>query len=781
MINRAFIYPSVLFVVSGILSLALFFIRFFSYAYVGTYFYIPFTVVLLGFALSAAVVTLFEERIRKNDDVYLGVSLVGAILSTGIVYFLIRNAGFSFADNPEYITILKVIILYALMIVPFLLASFFVVLSFQLERHQLANIAIFKYLGGALGAGGFVVLLSVIPFNFLIYVPITALSLAALLIISKEKKYKLILLCIVVVSLIIPIFDVQVNFNKNKDIRQNTGSCQAEGRKGESLDGYLNIKLDCQGKLRVGISTKFSGVLPDFRDIYVDGNKVSQYVKGADRTFLNFSPSSVVYGLRPQAQTLVLNSGGGLDVLSGIHYEAKRIDAVEKNGQIIDILKENYSQYTAGIYHHRNVILYRSEIRSFVNSVQKRKYDLVKVNVPFQENSSFKEQPYFDVTKEALDDYFGLLNPQGIIVLDLPLQIPPRQELRLTVTIKKFLDERGFLEAKNLIIFKTPDTFIAIIAKGDFSEAQLGQAKAKIAELDYRLVYPGPGTGGEYERYIGAIMKNDKSVFGDYGYSLRPITDQQPFLSYGLKLSKMFSMDRIPVDESGNLILIISLILGAILTIGILFVPLSKRKDFSRKIHVKKVMIYFGGLGAGYIFIQMSLIQKLNFLVGNLNLVAGLVLASLFFFSALGIFLAKRIPKKVYALFLSLSAIVLMLVLYILFLDPVLNTVIGTTLLTRFIFVVLIPAPLALFLGVPFILGLEWLKHFEKRAMAFCWCIHSALSVVAVLLSIFLGIQLGLNWVFALSILFFGAAFASFIVMDNYYKQNDYLYRRYKL
>ena len=99
----------------------------------------------------------------------------------------------------------------------------------------------------------------------------------------------------------------------------------------------------------------------------------------------------------------------------------------------------------------------------------------------------------------------------------------------------------------------------------------------------------------------------------------------------------------------------------------------------------------------------------------------------------------------------------------------------------RVVLVVLFIALPSFFMGMPFWLGLEWIKHFERNLIPWCWTINRALGVFAAVFAVFLSIQIGLKWTFILSIFFYLVSFGSFIWMDIYYQKVSYLYRRYKV
>jgi len=77
--------------------------------------------------------------------------------------------------------------------------------------------------------------------------------------------------------------------------------------------------------------------------------------------------SAVAYLHIPNPTILNIGSGGGQEVLDGLHRNAKKIVCVEINPIINDVVKNKMNDYWGGLFRHPNVELITGEGRSFIN------------------------------------------------------------------------------------------------------------------------------------------------------------------------------------------------------------------------------------------------------------------------------------------------------------------------------------------------------------------------------------------------------------------------------
>ena len=140
-----------------------------------------------------------------------------------------------------------------------------------------------------------------------------------------------------------------------------------------------------------------------------------------------------------------------------------------------------------------------------------------------------------------------------------------------------------------------------------------------------------------YFRAAQAILSDDRKQFYErYPFNIRPTTDNQPYFFQFLRFDSLVQMVRtvgrsaIPFIEWGYLLLIATLIQAAAAGLVLILLPIffmkqktaahsSRFNTAFRESDTWRVLIYFLSLGIGFMFIEMSFIQKFLLLLANPN------------------------------------------------------------------------------------------------------------------------------------------------------------------
>ncbi|HEX2714507.1 MAG TPA: hypothetical protein VHM88_20120, partial [Candidatus Acidoferrales bacterium] len=159
------------------------------------------------------------------------------------------------------------------------------------------------------------------------------------------------------------------------------------------------------------------------------------------------------------------------------------------------------------------------------------------------------------------------------------------------------------------------------------------------------------------------------------------------------------------------------------------------------------VFFYFLALGVGYLFIEMALIQRLVFFLGNPIYAVAVVLAGLLLVSGLGSgWAARRLRKGSSAMqlaYLAALAAAVTAAVYALGLRAALMPLIGWPLAARIAVALAVMLPLAT-MGMPFPLALRHLGRTHGELLPWAWAINGCASVVASSLATLLALRAGL-------------------------------------
>jgi hypothetical protein len=162
---------------------------------------------------------------------------------------------------------------------------------------------------------------------------------------------------------------------------------------------------------------------------------------------------------------------------------------------------------------------------------------------------------------------------------------------------------------------------------------------------------------------------------------------------------------------------------------------------------VRGSLLYFAAIGAGYILIQIGLIQKFVLLLGHPTYALTVIVFSMLVASGLGSLFSRRIVagESDLALRWVLAAISAAIVTLAFVITPLSEIVIGWPLPLKMLITALLIAPAAFLMGMPFPAGLSRLESGYPDAVRWAWSLNAAASVLgscgAIVLSIYLGLR----------------------------------------
>lgn len=263
-----------------------------------------------------------------------------------------------------------------------------------------------------------------------------------------------------------------------------------------------------------------------------------------------------------------------------------------------------------------------------------------------------------------------------------------------------------------------------------------------------------------------------KELASQADYRLSPVTDNKPFFNMIRKTIAPLSINNSKyIDEGTARILnaqllpflsrdILSFVVVGVVSILFacifVFVPLlgssvGKAKWTSRGWY----LVYFSCLGAGFIIIELMLIQMFTKLIGFPTHTFAVVLFSLLFAAGVGSAASKKwqlyLPGRWHIIFATILAVGGG---FLLFYQPLFVKLLQYQLPVRIIAASLMMLPLGFFLGMPFPLGMYRLGQVEPQGIPWAWGMNGFFTVfggfVSLICAFFFGFQAAL--VFALLI-----------------------------
>ncbi|MEN8260470.1 MAG: SAM-dependent methyltransferase [Pseudomonadota bacterium] len=765
--------------------------------------YMIISLALLGYGVSGTFLALARDRLLAwFSGVYLlNLSLFG--LSAVGCYAVAQRIPFNAEEvlwDPRQIVWLSCV--YFLLFLPFFFAANAIGLALSRAHHQASKIYAADLLGAGFGS------LSIILVLFVVF-PDTALKLIAMLGLLSVlvalwelgfslNRWAVLCLSAGLVPLMFPDHWAAPEITPYKGLPQ---TLRIPGTRivdeNSSPLGLISIVESVKTPLRYapGLSLNATGEpLPQI-GVFTDaeGMSVITHYDG-DRKKLEYfdqMTSALPYHLRRMTDVLILGAGAGADVLQALYHGPDRIDAVELNPQVVALVKERYADFAGRIYASQNVHVNLGEARGFVVRSTAR-YDLIQLALldSFSASSAglFALSENYVYTVEAFRDYLGHLSPGGFLAVTRWVKVPPRDALKLFATAVDALEGLG-IEApgRRIALIRGWQTSTLLVKNGDFGSDEIESLKAfcQVRSFD-TAYYPGmkAGTGNRFNIlqapyfFDGAtalLSEERKRFVNDYKFDVRPATDDRPFFFHFFKwrvLPEILGLrgsGGMPLLESGYLVLVATFAQATLASVVLILLPFgflrrSTRRTSSARLRFK-VLSFFLAIGLAFLFIEIAFIQKFILFLSHPLYAVTIVLGAFLVFAGLGSAWCNRFrdrSERGRALAWAVTGLALLGLFYVVSLGGLLGKFLMLPDIGRIVISILLIAPFAFLMGMPFPLAVLELGETNPSLIPWAWGINGCASVLSAVLATLLAIQFGFSVLVILALALYGVAALSF-------------------
>jgi hypothetical protein len=652
---------------------------------------------------------------------------------------------------------LELVVIYFFSALPFLLAGAIVSLVISETIERIERVYFFDLIGAAAGC------LLLIPLLDTFGGPNTVISVAVLFAatsaiwynLAREHSGRVAAVALALALTALFVFNIRLNWI---DIRY---------AKGQTLANEQFVKWNSFS--RIAVSKEGGTGLPN---IVIDADAATgiftqdhNTLTAEDRQNLLKGGPALAYKLRPGAKALVIGPGGGWDVSRALASGSKDITGVEINPIIATtVMREKLPNLSHNLYLRPEIRIQVEDGRSFIRR-SPEKYQVIQATLVDTWAStaagafSLSENNLY--TSDAFYDYLSHLTDDGILAFTRWGFDPPRESLRLlSITIDALARLGEGNVAQHVIVAREGSNQIkgwgatdtVILSRKPMSGAFVQQAIKAMKESNMEIVYvPGTDRRTPFQELLTTVDR--EAFFANYQYNVTPVNDNRPFFFYTVQPRDIWNFLTVTSQESADYkinravpMLFGVLFVSVIATLVTLLLPplvLGQRLPQNRRLRL--FLLYFVCLGAGYIMIQVSLIQKFVLLLGHPTYALTVIIFSMLLSSGLGSFYSKRIVN-------NNSERLRIVLLLIVILVPVLGYFAGLIsdvgpawpLAVKMLITVLLIAPLGFLMGIPFPTGLATLEGWEKSAVRWGWSMNAASSVLGSAMAIFFAIYLGL-------------------------------------
>jgi spermidine synthase len=530
--------------------------------------------------------------------------------------------------------------------------------------------------------------------------------------------------------------------------------------------------LDSEFVRSVGLLLSHDGmwgaVLPRY-----DGNPASLVRYDADERSIPFRV------LAPRPRVAIIGAAGGNEILASLHFDAAHVTAVELNPVTVSLVREHFKDHIGRVAEDPRVTLLNAEGRSFFMRTPER-FDLVWFVAPDSyaamnaaTSGAFVLSESYLYTAEMLEESLRHLTDDGIVCAqfgEVNFGEKPNRTARYLVTAREALRRFGVEDFPRHVLVATSPGFAFTISsifvkRTPFTADEVQRFTAAVAGVkDAQVRYPAAeATGHPVEAVIASSPEELQAWHRRYPFDVRPVTDDAPFFWHFVPFRSALRLGGGPVAPSsveegmGERLLLMLLAVVSIFAAIVLVAPLWLRRDVWRAIpHKRHAALYFAALGLGFMFLEVSLIQRLTLFLGYPTYSLSVTLFAILVSTGIGSALSERAASDHRRTLTRLLGVLgVLVVFYLLVLPPLTRAAIGWPLPARIVLTTGVLAPLGLCLGMFMPIGLRCVAALGPHGgeyVAWAWAVNGFCSVVASILSTVCSMAFGFDAVMLIAV-----------------------------
>ncbi len=538
--------------------------------------------------------------------------------------------------------------------------------------------------------------------------------------------------------------------------------------KGQKLEGEIFVKWNPFSRIALAPerNSKTSTIFIDADASTPIDNFDFDHLSESDRHDLLFQGPGLPYGVRPGAKTLIIGPGGGWDVARALARGSRDITAVEINPLIATtIMRQRFPQLSRGLYLRPDVHIFVEDGRAFVRR-SSEKYQVLQATLVDTWASTaagaFALSESNLYTTDAFQDYLTHLTDDGILAFTRWGFDPPRESLRLISLAMVALRDLGEAEPERHIIvgregsradlvgWGARDT--VLISRRPFSGEDISRARNTLAEAHMTAVYlPDERIPNQFTELLHS--SDPVSYEQRYPFDITPVTDNRPFFFYTVQPQDLWNFithaSRRSEDYKINKAVPLLFELLGISVIATLIIlalpPVILRTRLPHEKSVLAFLLYFLAIGAGYILIEVALIQKFVLFLGHPTYALTVVIFSLLVSSGIGSYASGKVIGSSAARWRAvLGGIALLIGLLAVDVTVLLPKAITLPIAWKVVVSVALIFPAGFLMGMPFPTGLARLEKWHRASVRWAWSLNAASSVLGSVAALVLAIYWGL-------------------------------------
>jgi hypothetical protein len=498
----------------------------------------------------------------------------------------------------------------------------------------------------------------------------------------------------------------------------------------------------------------------------------------------------------------VIGAAGGHEVLASLYYGAQHIDAVELNPVTVNLFSTRFANFDGHLAQDPAVSYITGDGRSFMARSDGR-FGLIWYPAPDSYaatngalSSAYILSESYLYTTNGLVSNLGHLTKNGIFVAQFG-EVADTHDLRTTrfvATARQALREIGVKDPKDhILVAMTQTHFLGtiplstiVVKRSSFTPAEVQRFLTSVQTVPQTAVLYAPGQAVTPNPINTVVRDSDSqlsSFYRSFPYNVTPTTDNDPyfwhFARFGTVISNvshpLSSLDR--ENAVGERVLLLLLAISILVAVIFLLLPFfAIRSTWVRLPRKGPSALFFAGLGFGFIFFEITLMQELNLFLGYPTYALTVTLMSLLVFTGLGALLSQVVVNRRRAIPRLLGAVAALCLFYLLGLTPLTNALFDLPLVGRIIIAFAVLAPLGICLGMFMPIGLGEIAQrgsFPREYVAWGWAVNGFASVVGSVLATILSMSFGFDFVLLMGLAAYLVAAGAWIALTRDHRAKE--------
>ncbi len=785
--------------------------RYFAVANWSDYGYWVISIVMVGFALSGAVLALGHGAFHRHAQALFAVLPALLTLSAALGYSgtIINPFNPLALQNPDtYAPQLGLIALYYAALLPFFfLTGLYISLCFATNARRIGAVYAADLFGAGLGSVLVLGLMYLVSPFVLIPWLLPLLALAALGAGQYRKRAGAAALAALLAGELLLALGPQAEISQYKPVYAplHTPGARVLASVNSPRGAYLLLD-DFTERVNTDISND-SGMMgypspPRSYGLYRDGARIASLpMPGPAQT--GYAPGALdalPYTLRPHPRTLLIGASGGERVTETLALGAGPLTALEPDPVLYHALRHGLAG-SPPLALAPDVRIFDDNPRVF--AVSGAGYDVIDISADFLDEAPANVYAF---SAQAFAADLGALSPQGVLSVPVSIQDFPAYALRLLATMREALRLRGVADpGAHVILYRSAWNARLLVSPAPFSAADIAAAAKWCGDRSFDISYYqgfdavaaranlyNDLPAVSFQTGTMAAQGDDDSLADEapgilagqatpsaQAFDLRAVTDDRPAFYAILRLNDLplllARLQILPQAEIGALVNLAVLAQAVIIAALVLLVPLAAPRRERLGHPVLRPALYFSALGLGFLFMELFAIERASLALDDRAMGFSLVLGAMLVASGLGSFVSGRIGAAAGAMRLAWLAVALWAGAMLWLSGPLALAGMGLPFGLRAAAIVALIAPLGFAMGLPFPLGLRQLRG--EFFLPWAWGLNGAFSVVATPLANLLLRAVGLHAVLGGGVLLYTIAALSFPALEGQFAWTPFLKR----